>query len=429
MNTKAADLRPLKFCMISTFFGAHSFGGDAVFVDRLSRALLRRGHQVDVVHCVDSFEMLRRREPLRSYTPPPGLRTFPLTNPLGALPLIWNHQTGRMGAKAAPLRRIIAAGDYDVIHFHNISLMGGPEILDLECSGKTVKIMTAHEWWLLCPLSTLWKFDDAVCRQTQCVRCTLRSGRSPQFWCRNGTIDRAINHLGALLFPSRFALELHRARGVAPACAVHLPSFLPADSDRGESDTGKVDPRQRPYFVCAGRLIREKGFQEAIAAMASLRDHELTIAGSGPFEKELRQRAAAVGNVRFMGQLDFPALSRLYRGARALIVPSQCYETFGYVVLEACAAGAPAIVRRGSALAELIGDGGGGLMYDTDRELVAAMRSLAADEMLRSKLVQSGQQGLRTLWSEEQHMEKYLALIARLRGESPPAVLQAVRSG
>jgi hypothetical protein len=62
----------LKFCMVTTFFGAHSFGGDAAYVDRLSRALCRRGHEVHVFHCVDAFNSVKGKHPLRPYTPPPG---------------------------------------------------------------------------------------------------------------------------------------------------------------------------------------------------------------------------------------------------------------------------------------------------------------------------------------------------------------------
>ena len=47
----------MKFCMLTTFFGTHSFGGDAAFVDRLSRALARHGHEVHVIHCRDAFEV------------------------------------------------------------------------------------------------------------------------------------------------------------------------------------------------------------------------------------------------------------------------------------------------------------------------------------------------------------------------------------
>ena len=57
----------MKFAMITTFFGAHSFGGDAAYVERLSQALCRRGHEVHVYYCVDAFNAVRNGHPLRSY--------------------------------------------------------------------------------------------------------------------------------------------------------------------------------------------------------------------------------------------------------------------------------------------------------------------------------------------------------------------------
>ena len=60
----------MKFCMVTTFFGGHSFGGDAAHVDRLCQALCRRGHEVHVYYCVDAFNAVRGNHPLREYTPP-----------------------------------------------------------------------------------------------------------------------------------------------------------------------------------------------------------------------------------------------------------------------------------------------------------------------------------------------------------------------
>ena len=72
-----------------------------------------------------------------------------------------------------------------------------------------------------------------------------------------------------------------------------------------------------------------------------------------------------MSNVHFAGMLAYPDLLRLYKGARALIVPSLFHETFGYVVLEAFSAGTPAIVHNRGALPELLRESGGGDVYGT----------------------------------------------------------------
>jgi len=46
--------------MITTFYPPYSFGGDAIFVERLSSELARRGHHVEVIHCEDSYRLLAR---------------------------------------------------------------------------------------------------------------------------------------------------------------------------------------------------------------------------------------------------------------------------------------------------------------------------------------------------------------------------------
>lgn len=409
--------RPLRFCMVSTFFGAQSFGGDAVYVERLCQALLRQGHEVDVIHCPDAFDLVRRGQAPRRYTAPPGLRVHTLCS--GLLPLLWTHQTGGLWPGAASLQRMLDAGDYDVVHFHNISLMGGPEILALQGGRPWVKLMTAHEWWLICPLSSLWKYGRDACRQPQCLPCTLKAGRPPQFWRSTNSISRNLHQMDALLFPSRFALELHRERGVRAARLIHLPYFLPDNWGDPARESPRPPPSgpdsgARPYFACAGRLVKEKGFQRLVPLMARLPGIDLKIAGSGPFEQQLHTLAASLPNVQFVGFLDFPALIELFRGARALIVPSQYFETFGYVVIEAFSTGTPAIVHDNGALPELISDSGAGLRYKTDEELLDAMRLLSEDDELRARLGAKGRDALRNLWAEQTHVDTYLDLIRSL---------------
>ena len=55
--------RPLSFCMVTTFYPPYHFGGEAMYLYHLTNELARRGHEVTVVHCVDSFNVLTSAPP------------------------------------------------------------------------------------------------------------------------------------------------------------------------------------------------------------------------------------------------------------------------------------------------------------------------------------------------------------------------------
>ena len=399
--------------MVTTFFGGHSFGGDAAYVERLSSALARRGHEVDVVHCADAFRAVAGGHPLRTFEPIDGVRVHTLKSRLGVLSPLWSHQLGRPGAKARPLRRLLESTPHDVVHFHNVSLLGAPEILARPRPAGTLRLMTAHEYWLVCPMHTLWKLDREVCENPQCVRCSIHGRRPPQLWRYGKTLERSLDGLDALICASRHAIAMHRQRGVTRPM-VHLPYFLPeawAGTVEQEPASGRS---ARPYLAAAGRLIGAKGYHELIPLLDRLPEVDLRIAGTGPFEPELRRLAESRPNVQLEGLLSSAELARFFRDARAVVVPSLLYETFGYVVLEALSVGTPAIVRRQGALAELIDESGGGLAFETDDEAVEQMRKLATDDALRGRLAAAGRETLRTTWSEQTQVDAYLELVESL---------------
>ena len=411
----------MKFCMVTTFFGAQSFGGDAAYVDRLSRALCRRGHEVHVFHCVDAFNSVRGKHPLRPYDPPPGLHVHPLKSGLGILSPLATQVTGRPYFKAEALREALDSVDVDVVHFHNISLVGGPGVLHL--GGKAVRLMTAHEHWLICPMHLLWKYGKKACDGPDCVRCSIAGGRPPQAWRSTDAIARGLQELDALVFPSRHALEEHRRRGIG-APLVHLPYFLPDDWTEGIEDSEPA-PTSRPYLAAAGRLVRMKGFQRLIPLMRLLPEVDLRIAGTGPYEATLREMAADVPNVKFEGLLGGRGLARLFHGARAVVVPSLFPETFGYVVLEAFAVRTPVIVHDGGGAIHETGVlSGGGIGYKSDGELLLAMRRLVHDDDLREDLAHRGYAMRIGEWSETAHLDRYFALIQGIKAgrasTSPP---------
>jgi glycosyltransferase involved in cell wall biosynthesis len=270
--------------------------------------------------------------------------------------------------------------------------------------GKPIRLMTAHEFWLVCERSVLWKNGKETCHEPACIECSLRSGRPPQWWRKlegwRGHLDR----LDLLLTPSESSAYIHAKRGLRRPMRV-LPYFL------GE-DWLSEEPRKtgKDYFLFAGRLVREKGLAQAIEAMRLFPLAELWIAGSGPEEQTLRANAA--DNVRFLGRLSEAELREVYRGAIATLIPSEMVETFGYVALESMAVGTPVIAHDLGALPELVAQSGGGIVYTGVQQLREAMRQLLQDTELRARLGASGKNAALRLWNEERHIERYLGLLA-----------------
>ena len=293
-------------------------------------------------HCVDAFNAVRGDHPHRPYEPPAGLHIHPLKSRFGVLSPIASQMTGRPWFKTKALAAELEKVDTDVVHFHNISLVGGPNVLRM--GSQSVRLMTAHEHWLICPMHLLWKYDRKPCDKAECVRCTLAGRRPPQLWRQTGAIGRGIEELDALIFPSRHALEEHRRRGITGPM-MHLPYFLPDDWSKGMEDE-PMPEADRPYLAAAGRLVRMKGFQRLISVMKYLPEVDLKIAGTGPYERRFAPMANGLSNIQFVGLLGGEPLARLFQGARGVVVPSLFPETFGYVVLEAFAVRTPVVVHQ-----------------------------------------------------------------------------------
>jgi len=406
--------RPLRFCMLTTFYPPWNFGGDGIQVERLSRALADRGHSVTVACAPPVHRWLsgeRRTDPDRY----PGIEVVPVE---GGLPsLAGRYLSGRPVGAERQLRRLLDRG-FDVLHFHNPSLLGAPRLLSM---GEGLKLYTAHEQWLLCPSHVLMRRNGRICENPPCASCELTHRRPPQLWRRTGLLKRSLGHLDALIAPSRTSARLHSRFASLVAVEV-LPHFVPepgaAPSQRpGSAPATALDGSgAKRYFLYVGRLEPVKGVEALIDAMRG-RPEELVIAGDGGLARRLRRRAAKLGNVRFTGWLEGEDLDRLHRGALAVVIPTLGHEAMSLVALESFARGTPAIVHRFGTLGELAETTGAALAYGTPGELDAALDRVASDAPLRRRLADRGRDAARRQFSPESHLSRYLSLIACLAGE------------
>ena len=323
-----------------------------------------RGHQVEVIHDVDAYRMLAGKRDPDPLDEPSGLRVHSLRSRVRVRYRVWQRNNWAGLIFHGRTIREILNSDFDVIHFHNISLVGGPGVL---AYGDAVKLYTTHEHWLVCPSHILWRHNREVCTGRQCIRCVLRHRRPPQAWRATRFLESMCRHVDAFLAPSQFCADKHREFGFHPPMHV-LPNFLPDDcTDNGPADDVPVS--QRPFFLFVGRLEPIKGLQEVIPLFDEDSPADLHIAGTGNYEPELRRLAAGRKTIQFLGQQSQSELRRRYRQARAVIASSICYEVFPMILLEAFREGTPVIARRLGPYPEIIEQSAGGLMFRDAREL------------------------------------------------------------
>ena len=403
--------RPLRFCMITTFYPPYAFGGDGVFVQQLSNELANRGHQVEVVHCRDAYQVMGGRASSTMYRDHPNVTVHALKSPLGFFSPLLTHQTGRPILKSSRIKEILEK-PFDVIHYHNISLVGGPKILQY---GQGVKLYTLHEYWLVCPTHMLFKFNREPCTHKQCFSCTLVHRRPLQFWRYTDMIEQSVKHVDLFIAPSEFTKKKHLEMGLKIPI-VELPYF----SSRRQSDetTARSSMGEIPYFLFVGRLVKIKGLQELLPLFRHYEKAQLWIVGVGNYEPVLRRMARESPNIKFLGYQSGEQLDILYKQAVATILPSLWYEVFGLVILEAFSQGTPVLVRNRGGMPKIIEESGGGFVFDTEKELVNAMDQLVSDQNLRDKIGRRGYEALREKWHPKPHIQRYLELIEQIAKRS-----------
>jgi glycosyltransferase involved in cell wall biosynthesis len=402
----------LRFCFPTTFYPPYSFGGDAVGVQRLARALVKRGHEVTVVHDIDAFHAVNHGLDPKTSKVDDGVKVIGLKSRAGVFSPFLTQQTGRPVANAAQLRAVLDGGNFDVINFHNASLIGGPGIF--EYGRNAAKIYMAHEHWLVCPTHVLWRYNRELCTGKKCFRCQIAYRRPPQTWRMTGLMDHELEHIRAFIAMSEFSRDKHREFGFPRDMEV-VPYFLPDPAPAENASESFPPPHPRPYFLFVGRLEKIKGLDDVIPLFKTYRDADLLIAGDGNHEEHLRKLAAGNRRVTFLGRVPFERLRAYYHHALATIVPSVCYETFGITLIESFRQRTPVIARRLGPFPEIVAQSGAGELFETEAELMEAMRRLQSDDTNRKRLADNGYRASIDLWSESAVVPRYLDVVERAR--------------
>jgi len=283
----------------------------------------------------------------------------PLRTGLGA---IWSQATYQQ------VRRRLREGRYDILHVQNFFPLFSPSAHHAGRAEGVGVVQTLRNYRLLCPNAYLFR-DSAPCED--CLgkpfawpgvrRGCYRGSRSATLAVAAMSAAHRLlqtwqTQVDVLVALTEFARQKYIAGGLPTERLVVKPNFV--DPDPGPGSGGGN------FFLFVGRLSPEKGLSTLLAAWKNLGDPiALKIVGDGPLAEWVRTSADQIPGVEYLGRRPLGETQELMGQARALIFPSEWYETFGRVAIEAFARGTPVIAPHLGTMASLVTHGRTGLHY------------------------------------------------------------------
>ncbi len=337
-------------------------GGVREHVSGLAEALIEMGHEVSVIAPADDDAELP------PYVVPAGR----------AVPVPYNGSVARLAfgfLSASRVRRWLKDGDFDVLHVHepaapSLSLLAcwvadGPIVATMHAAMPRSRALHAAQPILA---SALEKISGRIA-VAEAARNTL------------------VEHLGgdAVLIPN--GIDVAKFEKAEP-----LPGFPGTGGTLGF--LGRLDePRKGLDILLAAFVI-------LAAERPGLR---LLVAGRGDADEVLEQVPAAYRDrVVLLGQVSDADRVRMLHSVDVFCAPNTGGESFGYVLVEAMASGAPIVASDIDAFHQVLRGGEAGELFETGNPaaLAAAASRLLDDPARRAELAANAAAAVREFdWS------------------------------
>jgi phosphatidylinositol alpha-mannosyltransferase len=331
-------------------------GGVQEHIRNLAEALIDLGHQVSVISPADDDT------PLPGYVVPAGR----------AVPVPYNGSVGRLAfgfLSASRVRRWVKDGQFDVLHVHEPIV---PSLGLLACwvsSGPivaTVHTANPRSRWMLAARPALQSALEKISARI----AVSEAARTTQ-----------VEHLGgdAVLIPN--GVSVRRYEKADP-----LPGWPGAGGALGF--LGRMDESRK------GLAVLLAAFEILGAQRAGLR---LLVAGPGDTEEVLDKVSAPLRDrVVLLGQVSEADKVRVYHSVDVFCAPNTGGESFGIVLAEAMAAGAPIVASDLDAFRMVLRGGQAGELFANGSAdgLAAAAARLLDDPDRRAMLARAATQAV-----------------------------------
>lgn len=332
------------------------------------------------------------------------------------------------------LKAAIASHRPEVVHVHNTLPLLSPSVYYAAASGGVPVVQTLHNYRLMCPAAVCFR-DGRVC--TDCVGKSVAMGAIRHGCYRGsrsasaavvtmlsvhrllGTWERKITLYITL---TNVARRLFIESGLSAEKLVVKPNFVDPDPGSGTGSGG--------YALFAGRLSVEKGIQTLLQAWRSVGARlPLLIVGDGPLGPDVAAAAAGNPGITWLGKRAPTDVVSLLREATCLVFPSECYETFGRVIVESFAAGTPVVAAGHGSAAELVTDGITGVLFRPGdaSDLADKVIHLNSEPVVRGPMRAAARSEFENRFTADVNYRSLVDIYRRAIGGAPAVARTAVR--
>ncbi len=344
---------------------------------------------------------------------------------------VWNRSS------AARLSEAVRANRIDVVHFHNTFPLMSPSVYYAAHSAGAAVVQTLHNFRFLCAGANFFR-DGKVCEK--CLGKTLPLAGIQHKCYRDNrgasavtaamlTVHRAMgtyrNVVDAYITPTNFAREKFIAGGLPGDRIFVKPNFV--DPDPGLAAGGG------DYAIFVGRLSHEKGLDTLLGAWQQANMPPLKIVGDGPLADKVKAAVARDEKIEWLGRQPMDRVLELIGAAAVLVFPSECYETFGRVAVEAFAKGTPVIASGHGAPGDVVEDGRTGLLFkpSDSADLATKVRQMMTSPSMRQSMRDEGRREYEAKYTGQRNYEMLMAVYHSARARRPshndqPAVAPAI---
>ena len=332
---------------------------------------------------------------------------------------------------AAKLEKLILAEKPDIAQVHLIWGQLTPSILSVLKKHKIPAVLTIHDYRLVCPAFLFRNGKGEVCEQcqgkhfTKCISnacCKgskgLRVMMAAEQYFRN-TFFNPAKYVTGLLYVSDFSKSIHEKYMPALKELPSLQLYNMAQNIDNASEYANNDS----YFLYFGRLSSEKGVGTVIDAFSRRQELKLIVVGTGPEENALKELAASrhADNIKFVGYKSGAELENIVRGAKMILVPSECYENNPMTIIEAYSFGIPAIGARIGGVPEIVVEGKTGFQFESGNpeSLCAALDKAAkSNETAFKEMSENALAFAKENFEKEQYYSKLIKFFESLVNKS-----------